>query len=76
MVTHIKVQSTDEPQAIEIRRICTHPNAYVEKACCSSPDSDTGLFSCGCGGQDSVICPDCDQTLTEDEIQAVLEGNR
>lgn len=40
--------------------LCTHQNAYIERACCSSVGSG-GDIECGCGGVDSVVCdnPDC-----------------
>lgn len=35
---------------------CKHEDAYIEKACCSQVGS-SGYIECGCGGQDSLICP-------------------
>ena len=36
--------------------VCTHDDAYIDPACCSSVGS-SGYIECGCGGQDGVICP-------------------
>lgn len=74
MVTHINITDQSEAVSIDVERICTHPNAYVEKACCTTPDSDTGMISCGCGGQDAVICPDCNDDLDDATIERVLGG--
>ncbi len=58
--------------------VCAHTDAYIERACCTSPDSD-GNYSCGCHGRDSVICPAVDCTgIQEHEIDQLfdkLEGN-
>lgn len=52
---------------------CSHEEAYVEKACCSGPDSD-GLIQCGCQGMDSIICPDNNCTGIQDwEIEDLWE---
>lgn len=51
-----------------------HADAYIEPPCCTSPDPDTGYFSCGCGGQPVVVCPavDC-PGITDDEAEAIFE---
>jgi hypothetical protein len=58
--------------------VCTHEDAYIERACCSGYDSE-GLPSCGCHGQDGVICPAIDCTdIQEWEIDGLfdrLEGD-
>lgn len=55
--------------------VCTHPNAYIEKACCSPFDiGDSGYIECGCGGQDSIICPATTCTgIQEYEIDELFE---
>ena len=45
---------------------CDHMNVEIEKACCSSPDADTGYYSCGCYGMDSRYCDDCKRYVDED----------
>ncbi len=35
---------------------CSHEDAYIDKACCTTP-GDSGYIECGCGGMDSVLCP-------------------
>jgi len=54
---------------------CTHEEAYIEKACCSPTDvGDHGYVECGCGGQDSVVCPtqDC-QGISDNEAEKLWE---
>jgi hypothetical protein len=61
-------------------RKATHPDAYLVPPCCTSPDSD-GLWSCGCGGQTSVVCPavDC-PGIADHEVEELITrlegGNR
>lgn len=45
--------------------ICTHENAYIDKACCSGHYSD-GSPSCWCYGVDNVVCPSTDCTDIKD----------
>lgn len=45
--------------------VCPHTEAYIEKACCSGIDSE-GNVSCGCHGQDGVLCPAIDCTGIQD----------
>jgi len=53
--------------------VCPHEDAYIEKACCSGIDSD-GNPSCGCHGQDDVICPAIDCTgIQNHEINALFK---
>ena len=40
---------------------CSHPEAYIEKACCPG-----GEMNCGCMGADEVVCPAVDCTGIED----------
>lgn len=49
---------------------CDHEFAELEPACCSGRDSQ-GNVDCGCYGQDSVYCPDCE--LDDFEAEAVFE---
>lgn len=50
---------------------CIHPDAYIEKACCSG----SGLIECGCGGMDSVHCPAGNCTGIQDhEVDALFES--
>lgn len=53
---------------------CTHENAVIVPPCCTTPEPDTGMIACGCGGMSTVECPDCDEEIDEDTIQAILEG--
>lgn len=73
MVTHINVIDQSEAVSIDVERICTHPNAYIEKACCSTRGS-SGMIECGCGGMSTVECPDCDDQLDDETIEKILEG--
>ena len=53
--------------------VCTHDQAYIQKACCTVPD-EGGLYFCACGGQDSVVCPAIDCTGIEDfEVDELFE---
>lgn len=50
---------------------CPHENVEIDRACCSGFEG--GLPSCGCGGRDSVYCPDCDnEDMTDSDIEAIL----
>lgn len=56
--------------------VCTHEDAYIEPACCSSAGS-SGYIECGCGGQDAVICPSIGCTDIQDwEIDDLLDRLR
>lgn len=56
--------------------VCTHINAYIDKACCSSVGS-SGYIECGCGGVDAVVCPNNDCTGIEDyEVDELFERLR
>lgn len=53
--------------------VCNHADAYLEPACCTFA-SPNGLIECGCGGQDSVVCPAVDCTGIEDhEVEGLFE---
>lgn len=53
--------------------VCTHPDAYIDPACCSGYDSE-GNVSCGCHGQDGVLCPAIDCTgIQEHEIDNLFD---
>jgi len=71
MPIHIPVQYADQPQVIDVEVICTHPEAYIDKACCSP---NQALVECGCGGQDSVVCPNpkC-QGIDDSEVDDLFE---
>lgn len=70
MPIHIPVQYADQPQTIDVEVICTHPEAYIEKACC--PPSS--LVECGCGGRDAVVCPNpkC-QGIDDNEVDDLFD---
>lgn len=52
---------------------CTHPNAEVEPPCCSGTDSE-GNVSCGCYGQYSVYCYDCNNDdMTDQDVENILD---
>jgi hypothetical protein len=52
---------------------CTHENAEITKACCSPFDiGDSGYVECGCGGSDSIYCPDCNNAEMTDDDAAHL----
>ena len=36
--------------------LCTHEDAEIERACCRNPVDNNGNVTCGCYGQDGVIC--------------------
>ena len=56
--------------------VCTHVNAYIDKACCSSVGS-SGYIECGCGGVDAVMCPNNDCTDIQDyEVDELFERLR
>lgn len=38
---------------------CLHENVEVEAPCCTTRGS-SGYIECGCGGQYSIYCNDCD----------------
>lgn len=51
---------------------CPHDNIEVEKACCSSVSS-SGYIECGCGGQDSVYCYDCqNEDMTDKDMEGLV----
>lgn len=56
--------------------VCLHPEAYIEKACCSPFQvGDSGYVECGCGGRDSVVCPAVDCTGIQDwEIDTLFDN--
>lgn len=45
--------------------VCDHTDSYIEKACCTAPDPDTGRYSCTCYGLDTTYCnnDDCTEVL-------------
>lgn len=45
---------------IEGDMVPLHDGAYVEPPCCTVPDPDTGMISCGCGGYATIVCPASD----------------
>lgn len=56
--------------------VCSHINAYIETACCSSVGS-SGYVECGCGGMDAVICPNHDCERIQDyEVEDLFERLR
>lgn len=54
--------------------VCAHYDAYVDPACCSPFDiGSSGYIECGCGGHDSVVCPNPACTgLLEHEIERIF----
>lgn len=73
MPIHIPVQDKDVRQVIDVEVICTHPDAYIDKACCSGPGPN-GVVECGCGGQDSVICPNPNcQGIDDNEVDDLFD---
>ena len=73
MPVHVKIKDTSEAVDVEVRRICTHKDLEIQQPCCTSPDSD-GLIACGCGGQLSATCPDCDLSdLSDEEFKKLIE---
>ena len=55
--------------------VCTHPEAYIDRACCSPFQvGESGYVECGCGGTDSVVCPAVDCTGIQDwEVDPLFE---
>ena len=52
--------------------VCNHEGAFVEPACCSTAGS-SGYVECGCGGQNSIVCPAPNCTGIEDyELEKLL----
>jgi hypothetical protein len=47
---------------------CQHDNLVIEPPCCNGTD-------CDCRGQYTLYCPDCENTLTEKEIEDRLESS-
>lgn len=55
--------------------VCAHESAYIEKACCSPFQlGSSGYIECGCGGRDSIICPNQECTGFTEEDMVRLEG--
>lgn len=53
---------------------CDHEFAEVEAPCCSTRGS-SGYIECGCGGNYSVFCPDCDyMNMPDNEVEALIEA--
>lgn len=56
--------------------VCSHEDAYIDPACCSGIDSE-GNVSCGCHGQDGVLCPATDCTgIQEHEVDDLFDRLR
>lgn len=54
--------------------LCSHADAYIDPACCNGSPDECGRDTCGCGGQDSVVCPAVDCTGLEDyEAEDIME---
>ena len=54
---------------------CTHEFAEIEPPCCSGYDSE-GLPSCGCHGQYSVYCYDCNNDdMTDNDVERIIDGS-
>lgn len=71
---HITITaSSTVAEQLDVAVICSHPEAYIEKACCSTPGS-SGMIECGCGGQDSVVCPNpkC-QGIDDNEVDQLFD---
>lgn len=50
---------------------CLHERAEVEPPCCSW----CSQLDCGCYGQYSVWCPDCDyMEMSDNEVEALVES--
>lgn len=53
--------------------VCTHEDAYIERACCLGYDNE-GNVSCGCYGQDGVLCPSTGCTdIQEWEVDGLFD---
>ncbi len=78
VVTHIPVKII-ETSSYSIKEdsyelTCDHEFAEVEAPCCSTVGS-SGYIECGCGGNYSVYCSDCDnEDLTDLEADSLIEA--
>jgi hypothetical protein len=53
---------------------CTHEDAYIEAACCNGSPDEAGRDTCGCHGNDAIVCPAFDCTGIQDyEIDDLFE---
>ena len=78
MPVHIQIQdrSTTFVMNEDWEFVCNHEDAYIDPACCSGIDSE-GNVSCGCHGQDGVLCPAWDCTGIQDhEIDDLFDRLR
>lgn len=50
---------------------CDHEFAEAEPPCCKFPTGEYGRWDCGCYGQYSIYCPDCEPD--EFEVEALFE---
>lgn len=75
-MTHINIKQRDTgvfALTEDGEWVCTHEDAYIEKACCTSVGS-SGYIECGCGGRDAVICPSTGCTDIEDwEVDGLFD---
>lgn len=53
---------------MQLTKVCEHPEAYIEKACCPG-----GTRDCACYGRDVVICPSPDCTgIIDSEVDELF----
>lgn len=61
----------EEYENVDGELLCTHVNMYVEKACCPP----ASIVECGCGGVDSLICPNDKCTgITDSDVDKYYSG--
>lgn len=55
---------------------CDHEFAEVTPPCCSTGRDALGNIDCGCYGEYSVYCPDCDyMNMPDTEVNELIEAS-
>lgn len=55
---------------------CQHNDITIEEPCCSPfSTGSSGYIECGCGGNISIYCNDCDnKDLTDEQVNDIIEN--
>lgn len=57
--------------------VCTHNDATIEPPCCDGSPDEAGRYTCGCMGQESIVCNNPECTGIEDwQVDDLFERER